>query len=96
MRARVYGFFVLRGVSSFRQNEGRIGFRPTSSLKQYGWRVIGQKELVKSASNPRYTRLFSAYIFLKTVCLEGNVMKHTGCPSSGGPCMKFEKNQSGA
>jgi len=26
-----------------------------------------QKELVKRASNPWYTRLFSAYIFLETV-----------------------------
>ena len=50
-----------------------------SSLKQdEGWtkRVIGQKELVKSASKPCHTRLFSAYIFLETVCLEENVRKH--------------------
>ena len=42
-----------------------------------------------------YTRLFSAYIFLETVCLEENVMKHAICPSCGGPCIKYGKNKSG-
>ena len=44
-----------------------------SSLKQDKG---GQKELVKSASKPCDTRFFSAYIFLETVGLEENVMKH--------------------
>ena len=41
-----------------------------------------------------YRRLFSAYIFLETVCLKEKVMKHAIYPSYGGFCIKYGKNKS--